>query len=355
VRPASAALTVSPAWGISAAPGRDEAFGRGGPWEAECAEVERAYGPGSTIHVSLEEFARTLPTALENRERFREGGVAARELGARSVRSRADGELATFRAAFFRYRGFDRPNVAHLFAGFERNAAFGREFPSAVQVGPLWPRRYAPRRSRAARSREWVWYASPPSAQRLAVEVRAGLAGAKEPRSIFVRSPRPWDGFATSEGIEVDAGPLEPAAWERRFADADVRIVTGSRTLLEAIELGRPFLYFNGALGAGPRSRRHRPEKIAALLSLLHRTGVDPGVRRDLADFARGRRVREVVRHAADRTGGWSRFPAAIRPVGYPPAYGDAGRLIVRTARALARRPGDATSIVARLRSGSPL
>jgi hypothetical protein len=351
---APAALTISPAWGISAAPTRNEAFGRGGPWEVECADIERTYGPRSTLHVSLEEFARTLPSVGEDRERLREGGIGHRDLGARLRRSRREGELERFRAAFHRFRAFDRPNVLHVFAGFERNTRFAREFPNAVQTGPLWSR--APTGTRArARSVEWVWYASPASAEHLAFRILEGLSAARSPRHLYVRSPRPWKIALPSDRVELDTGSVRPAEWRRRFAGADLRIVTGSRTLLEALELGRPFLYFNGTLGAATRTRRHRPEKIVALLSVLRQQDVSPDVIRDLSDFARGRRVPEVVRRAADRSDGWSRFPRRVRPVGFRAPYEDAGRLIVRTARALARAPRQAEEIVDRVRAGTPL
>jgi hypothetical protein len=354
---APAALTVSPAWGVSAAPSRAEPFGKGGAWEVECRDVERAYGRSSTLHVSLEEFARTLGASGENRERLREGGVAHRALPAALVRSQRAGELERFRTAFVRYRAFDRENVVHLFATFERDRQFAREFPSAVQVGPLWPRRFVPgaSRSRTAHRPEWVWYASPASAERIAPEVAASLAAADPPIRLYVRTPRTWAVSFPPDRVDVATGPLDAARWRNRFARADLRIVTGSRTLLEAIEHGGPFLYFNGVLGAGARRRRHRPEKIAALLALLRERSADPRLRRDLADFARGRRVGAVVRNAAARTGGWRRFPRDLRPSGFPRPYDDAGDVVVALADALARAPHAAEEIVARARAGSAL
>jgi hypothetical protein len=352
---APAALTVTPAWGISAAPTRDEAFGRGGPWEVEATEIERTYGAESTLHISLEEFARTLPSAREDRERLREGGVGSREIPGRLARSRRDGELERFRAAFARFRAFDRPNVLHLFAGFAPNPSFGREFPAAVQVGPLWPHRFARRAHGSSRQSEWVWYASPASAERLAPEVLRGLATAGRDISLYVRSPRAWKLSIPPGRGRLETGPVRPGTWSRRFAHADLRIVTGSRTLLEALEVGAPFLYFNGTLGEGRRARRHRPEKIAALLSAFRRQGVSDSLRRDLDDFAKGRRVEEVVRRAAQRAGGWARFPSKVRPIGFRPEYEDAGRVILRTARVLSRRPEDAAGIVAAWRAGAPL
>ena len=351
---APAALTVTPAWGISAAASRPEPFGRGGPWELEAQDVERAYGPDCTVHVSLEEFARTLVSVAENRERLREGGVQDRDLSVRLARSRSAGELERFRAAFARYRGFGHANVLHVFATFRRDPAFAREFPEAVQTGPLWPRRYRPvsLRRRSAGRREWVWYASPESAERLAGEVVEGLSDVAPSVHLYVRTDQPWGGSFPGDRVEIATGPLDAAAWRRRFAAADLRIVTGSRTLLEAVELGGPFLYFNGILGTGSRRRRHRPEKVAALLEVARSTGVDAALRRDWADFARGRRVRAVVRNAAIGVGGWARFPRRLRAVRFRAPYDDAGDLVVAVARALARTPEEANGVVERARAG---
>jgi hypothetical protein len=348
-----AALTVAPAWGISAAPHRDEPFGRGGPWAIEVAEIERAYGPDATLHASLEEFARTLPPEAEARERFREGGVRSRSIAARARAAAASGETAAFRAAFARFRAFDRPNVLHLFATLERSSAFARSFRSAVQTGPLWPDRVrSTARRRPTGAHEWVWYASPASAEAIAPAVLEGIAAARAGVRLTVRTDRPWHPLPGERPVTVAVGPWPASTWRHRFGSADLRIVTGSRTLLEALEVGGPFLYFNGTLGSGAARRRHRPEKLRALLALARALGVPSDLRRDLADFGRGRRVAAVVARAARRAGGWRRFPHRWRPIGFPPPYDDAGRLLVEVARALARRPGDAAGVVAAVRSG---
>jgi len=351
---ASSALTVTPAWGISAAPSRPGAYGRGGPWEAEATDLEAAYGADHVVHVSLEEFARTLTNARENRERLREGGVAARALGARLRRAQEAGEVDTFRAAFRRFRSFDRPNVLHLFATFRRDRGFAREFPEAVQTGPLWPDRY--RRGRGSSARrgrpEWVWYASPASAERLAPAVLEGLASIRPVPHLWILSPRPWALALPADRATLVTHPVPPAVWARRFSGAAVRIVTGSRTLLEAMELGGPFLYFNGVLGAEGRTRRHRPEKLVGLLDLARRDGVGRRLRTDLADFARGRRVTEVVTGAATGAGGWSDFPSRWNTTSFAPPFDDAGTLLVAVARALGRRGPRAPELVARVRSG---
>jgi len=356
VRPSGrSALTVSPSFGVSAAPGRSEPFGRGGSWAVEAAAVEAAYGPERTLHVSLEEFARTLSSTEETRERFREGGVRSRAIAGRVREARTAREIDAFRTAFERFRAFDRPNVLHLFATFAPSRRFAREFPAAVQTGPLWPGRRAPRgrASRHSTRREWVWYASPSSAERIAPAVAEGLAGERPAVRLFVRSPRPWKEVVAAVGVTVVPGALASRAWRARFDRAELRIVTGSRTLLEAIEEGGPFLYFNGLLGAGTRARRHRPEKLRALLAYAGRSGLGSDVRRDLADFARGRRVASVVRRAARRTGGWSRFRVAPDRAAFRAPFDDAGELLVALARALGRPGANAAEIVRRVRAGS--
>jgi hypothetical protein len=152
--------------------------------------------------------------------------------------------------------------------------------------------------------------------------------------------------------VVTDAIP--PSAWRARFRRADLRIVTGSRTLIEAMELGGPFLYFNGILGRGAGRRRHRPEKIRAWLDLARRAGVPPRLRRDLADFARGRRFAEVVRRAAHRDDGWSHFPTSLGPTGFPADRAEAGRVIVAVARSLGQPGARAADIVARWRGSNP-
>jgi len=352
---ARAAITVSPAWGVSAASRRPGPFGGPGPWAEEVADIEQAYGADRVLHVSLEEFARTLGSRAETRERFREGGVPARTLPERVRAADRAGEVAVFRDAFERFRAFDRPNVLSLFASFRPIRSFRREFPGAVQTGPLWSGRSVvrPRAGANHGARVWVWYASPASAERIAPRVLEGLRGLRPPVHLFVRSPRPWATVTTSPRVTMVTGTIDAAAWRQRFVAAELRIVTGSRTLLEALELGGPFLYFNGVLGPGRRARRHRPEKVAALLELGRRGGVPPSLLHDLAEFARGRAVAAVVRRTSHRRVGWERFRTSSVRRAFPPGYGDAGALVVALARSLAGPDADAPALVRRVRAGS--
>jgi hypothetical protein len=349
-----AAMTVAPAWGVSAAPETDGPLGRAGPWAVEAQAIERAYGADRTVHVSLEEFARTLTPRAENLERLREGGIRHRELPARLRGARARGETATFDRSFLRFRAFDRPNVLHVFATFRRSAGFARAFPAAVQSGPLWPGIYGPRGPRATgRSREWVWYASPASAEEIGPRVAEGLAGVRPRVRLFVRAPRGWRSRLDPTRVRVVSAGIAEGTWRRRFAGAELRIVTGSRTLLEALELGGPFLYFNGVMGSGTGRRRHRPEKIRALLALGRERRWPADVLRDLGDFARARRIPEIVARAARRQGGWARFPRSLRPSGFRPPYDDAGALLVEVARTLGVPGASATAVVDRIRRRS--
>jgi hypothetical protein len=348
-RVGAAALTISAGWGTTAAPARDEPFGRPGPWAEECAQIEDRYGVDRTVHVSFEEFARTLTSREQTAERWREGGVPVAAIPGR-LRERGPREVPAFEAAYRKFRAFDRANVLHLYASFRFDPGFARAFPEAVQTGPLWPKVRWPPRVRP-RSPTWVWYASPSTSERLIPEVEAGLAALKPPPHLWVRTPRPFRSVVSHRNLTIFEGPLSSGRWRRRFAAADVRIVTGSRTLLEALELGRPFLYFNGLLGSGPSARRHRPEKIVSLLLLGRRHRVPSSLRRDLSDFARGRRVRAVVTRAGRREGPWRRFPRFGPSIGFHPPFDDAGSVVIALARALRRNPAAAGPLVALFRA----
>lgn len=351
VRPTHrAALTIAPAWGVSAAPARPGPLGRPGPWAEEAHDIEQAYGTERTLHASLEEFARTLTSRQEARERWREGGVRARAIGARLRGPQAHRDHGEFVRAFRQFRAFDRPNVLGLFGGFEPNPAFGREFPEAVQTGPLWPGRFRRRAARRPGRGRWLWYASPASAEAIAPDLFAGLRAGRSGTRLIIRTPRPWSIPVPPDVAVLHQRPLPDRAWARQFAEADLRIVTGSRSLLEALELGGPFLYFNGVLGRGRSRHGHRPEKVRQLLAVARAARWPAALRRDLGDFARGRRVAEVVRAAVRRSGAWRSFPSRLPLRGFARGRNDLGRCLVEIARELAR--GDrAPEVVRRWRT----
>ncbi|MCI4349484.1 MAG: hypothetical protein L3J93_04640 [Thermoplasmata archaeon] len=349
-RRASRALTIAPMWGVSAAPARPGPLGRPGPWTRESDAIERAYGADHVVHVSLEEFARVLTGLEETRERFREGGVPARKISGRTARARAEGELLRFRAAYRSFRGFDRANVASIFATFLPSRRFAGEHPEAIQAGPLWPERSPSRSVRSLRRRrEWVWYASPASSERIVGPLLRGLDRARPPILLRIRSPHRF-ALPQETRLRLDPHALSPACWQEEFRQAELRIVTGSRSLLEAILLGRPFLYFNGILGTGSSVRRHRPEKIRSLLAAWSADRVGSTVRRDLDLFSRGRSVERIVRRATtDRRWG-AGYPTHWRPRSFRPPFDDAGHLLLDLARRWSVSEESSASFVASVR-----
>jgi hypothetical protein len=345
------ALTISAWWGVAAAPGRDEPYGRPGPWAEECAEIERAYGAENVLHVSFEEFARTYTSRAQTAERWREGGVPLREIRRRLAASGTAAEVETFRAAYAKFRGFAAPNVLHLYPGFGARPAFRREFPAAVVCGPFWPEPVRPRPR--PRRDVWVWYASPGSSGRLAERIARELRpGPRGPVTLEVRSPQPLE-LPPGPGVRwVPLPALPNAAWRRRMASAELRIVTGSRTLLEAIVDGGPFVYFNGVSGRPGAERRHRPEKIEALLRAYRRQDVPRRIRRDLAEFSRLRSVGAVLVRASRDPRWRAAFPRELVVRGFPPPCDSAAELLRDIAQRFRARGGPAASQIARLRTG---
>ncbi len=336
-------------------PSRPEPFGRAGPWAAEAAAIESAHGPARTIHVSLGEFARTLPAREEVRERYREGGVPAR-----AIRSATRGpgfarEVEQYRTLYARFRAFDRPNVLHLFPTFVPRHAFARDYPAAVETGPLWPDRYRRTGPSGRTGADWFWYASPVSARRIVPAVARALHSVRPSATLtVVMAAPPPDGDRPANVRYLAAGAQPERRWRAWFERSEMRIVTGSRTLLEALELGRPFLYFNGILGEGRRKRRHRPEKIESLLAAWKREGVDPRRQNDLRLFSGGRSVEAVVTRAARRAGPWRRRRWSPPTPRFPLPYADAGAVLVAVARALAASPTSAEAIVQAVRERRP-
>ncbi len=155
------ALTVSSQFGVTCAPARSEPLGRAGEWAREVAELEDLYGTENVLHLSLEEFARTLTSAQQVDEREREGGVPSRHR-ARGRGSRR--HVAGAREAhelYRKFRAFGRPNLLTLFPTFVPVAAFTREFPEAIQIGPIWPYGAGPSPRKSRRDRTLLWVREP--------------------------------------------------------------------------------------------------------------------------------------------------------------------------------------------------
>ena len=323
------AVTISSQFGVTAADARDEPLGRAGPWTEVRARIDRAYGPGRVLHVSLEELPGPGPPPSSprsgggspaGRSANGDGGAARRfPAGRWPSSSVSTGSSAPSIV----------PNVLALFPTFRRSARFASEFPETVQVGPIWPeaivRVRGAHRTGALRV---LWYASPSTSARLLPRLMEGLSTSPRPVHLRVRSPRPL-GLESNPRVKVELlGKESPAAWRNGRATTDLAIVTGSRSLLEAIDGRVPFLYFNGVMGRGSSARRHRPEKLLSLLAILRVAGVASSVRRDLADFARMRRVEDIVRRGARGTAPLG--PRLRRTIerAFPDPFQDGGRLI---------------------------
>jgi hypothetical protein len=329
------ALTLSMDWGVTAAPERPGALGRPGPWAVESHAIEQQYGPGRVLHVSLGEFARTLTSREQLAERYREGGRPMRWIRNRLSTSMAKREIEETHRLFARFRAFDRPEVLHLFPTFHDPTGFRREFSSAVPTGPLWGEPF-PSVGRH-RTRSWLWYASPASAARLLpVFGRFGLR-LRHPLEILWRSPRESALPPDSRSLRWRTlPPLERAEWRREFARAALRIVTGGRSLLEALQVGGPFLYFNGVTGSGRTVRQHRPEKLRSLLAAWRAAGTGRPLWRDLSEFARARNVLAILERAAERPEWSANFPRRPPAPPYPAPYDSAGALLLRSAERFA-------------------
>jgi hypothetical protein len=348
------AVTISSQFGVTAADARDEPLGRAGPWTQVRTEIDRAYGPGQVLHVSLEEFARARPAVELAEERWRESGRTARDRRRRRGSRGFRREVADFVRLYRKFRALDRPDVLPLFPTFRRSARFASEFPESVQVGPIWPEPAVrpPIRDRAG-TRRVLWYASPSTSERLAPRLMEGLSAGPGPVRLRVRAPRPLDLRSNPrvkvEFLEKDA----PSAWRTAWATTDLAIVTGSRTLLEAIDEGVPFLYFNGVMGRGSSARCHRPEKLRSLLEILRSAGVASSVRRDLADFARLRRIEDILDRWAYGSAPLSSPLRRRIERGFPDPFQEGGRLVGAVVDRFASGGSSANDLVVALRQES--
>ncbi|MCI4318024.1 MAG: hypothetical protein L3J96_05740 [Thermoplasmata archaeon] len=348
---ADRAVTISPSWGVCVAPRREGPYGRAGEWAEELRAIEGAYGPENTLQLSLEEFARTLTSREQTLERYREGGVPIRTTRRRLREGLLEREIREFHRAYGQYRGFAVPNLLHVYSTFSPSKAFQREFPNAVQVGPIiFPRVLPKDRTASSTPREWVVYAGPASADRMIPRLAASLAEV-DPKARLVVRPGASTHHATLPPRPRDAGGhIGARDWVKRFSSADVRIVSGSRTLLEALQVGGPFLYFNGTIGEGRSTRRHRPEKLVALLEVWKRSGVSTVLLHDLSDFARLRGVESIVRRAVQNAGWRAAFSRGVPTRGFRSGFEQGEEVIADIVRAFPGR--SASSLVAALRSG---
>ena len=366
--PAQWAVAVVTWYGLTAE--REDARGspNPGPFAPRFERLRQSY-PRHLLVLSLEEFGtgRTSRAALlENR---RQSGVVG---SPRSV-SRHSQEL--YHAAFVAARAGGRGDVLHLVPEFSPDLPALQEFPFLLPLPPFGERAPVGHRGSPSRTRtrlSVLWYAHAQSSARILPGVLRGLEATGRRVLLLLRSP---DGGQEAPphsppGSRVEVrrlGPVLPRAWGRLFREADLRIVGGSQTLLEAWNHGGPFLYFNGCLeGPGGKPVGFRREK---LLSLLRRwpTAGRSTLRRDLRDFADGRRVEPIVRRALassawrsdflrERRGDREPYPPGLRPSAeylrrLVEGYAESGFTAERYVRSVRRRhrdllagKGDATS-----------
>ena len=333
--PEHPALVLATWWGVTAARRGSGPLGGPGTWTAEREDIERVYGRDRTLNISVEECARTLTAREQVTERWREGGRprAAIRSYLRTKAGRA--EVAQTRRLYRRFRGFGVSNVLHLFPTFVFDRAFAREFPEAIQTGPILAR-HRTRRYPSQRTMRWIWYANAPGIVNPMRAVLATVVASESPVRVEIRIPRETPRVEPGSPM-VPLPELPPGAWERRFNTAGVRIVAGSRSLIEALQLGRPFLYFNGLLGRSNARRRHRPEKISRLIDALPRSSANRSYLRDLEDFSRGRRIPAIVRQALTDPKWAGGFPAfGVPALGIPAAYRNPAECVVEWAREFA-------------------
>ena len=297
--PAQRAVAVVTWYGLTAE--REDARGspNPGPFALRFERLRESY-LAQLLVLSLEEFGtgRTSRAALlENR---RQSGV----VGIPHSASRHSQEL--YHAAFVAARAGERRDILHLVPEFSPDLPALKEFPFLLPLPPFGeraPAGHAGAPSRTGARLSVLWYARAQSSVRILPDVLRGLEATGRRVLLHLRLPedRPQALPPVSPGSRVEVrrlGPVLPKEWGRLFREADLRIVGGSQSLLEAWNHGGPFLYFNGCLeGPGGKPFGFRREKLLSLLRRWPTAGRSP-LRRDLRDFADGRRVAPIVRRA---------------------------------------------------------
>ncbi len=275
---------------------------------ADRFERLREAHPEGLLVLSLEEFgtARTSREAMT--EGLRQAGFTGEQIRQRLRTPGGTDHLRRYREAFRQARAGERDDVLHLFPEFSPSLPALREFPFALPVGPFSPpgdglRPWRP--SIPRRPLRVVWYASASSAPRLMAPLLDALGDLSRPVDLAVRPGPSWGPFilpsARPRSVQVTGlAPEGRRRWEQRLRRADLRVVGGSQSLLEAISGSVPFLYFNGALSTpSGGSVGFRREKLLSFLRGSAHRPAERQVARDLRAFADLRGIPGVVRRAA--------------------------------------------------------
>lgn len=353
------AVILATWWGTTARRHDAEGSPLPGTLEPAVEAVRRAHSSDPTLIVSLEEFASDQSSREALGEAMRQAGWSSRKRGVQLRSTTGQKELELYHRTYTLARGGERGDVLHLVSTFSPGAAGLQEFPFLVPVGPF-ARRTSPRTSGPRPSpgpTRIVWYASPASSAGFARSLFLALKEGGSPVHLLIRPGTdarvPWPPSLDPK-ITLEFAPALPEeSWRARWRNADLRIASGSQTLVETVLMGRPFLYFNGIVqGPGEAPRAFRREKLLSLTRALRSAGVAESVIGDLENFADGQNLAEVLQRALgsvrwrrELQRGMSRLP-----VGLPPDRRDGGRFLSRTVSAFAEHPGDAESFVAGLR-----
>jgi hypothetical protein len=290
-------------WGVTGRRVDEQGRPLPGPWASTLEVVRAHHGRDRTLVVSLEEFASARTAREVLTQMLWSSGERAQEVPAHLSGPEGTEFLERYRRAYRTYRGLSAPHVLHVVTSFRFDEGAWREFPEMLQVGPAWG--HPPRRAFTVTSGRWriLWYASPPSSLPFARRLTLALRTLKKPMELHIRGALGGEcgslASGPARGLEIRFHrELRETAWRRLRQGCRLIITTGSQSLLECLDRGQPFLYFNGIRRTRRGWRPDRPEKIESLLRAREGIGADATVSRDLRDFAAGRNLRRVLGRA---------------------------------------------------------
>ncbi len=361
------AMVLATWWGVTARTHDADGGPLPGPLESAVGSIVDAHGEGNVLHVSLEEFAsdQTSYEALD--EGLRQAGWPGPRRRAALKSASGREQCATYHRAFVLARAGERKDVLHLTGSLAPHLPALREFPFLLPVGPFGMARRSTRARPPAppstrRAPVILWYATRDGAADFARSLLSSLDALDRPVRLEVRAEasvvEALPGRSPGGRVAVrPLGVLEGTAWKARWRRADLRIASGSQTLVESVRLGLPFLYFNGAL-AGPHgsSRAFRREKFVSWLRAMQESGSSSLLRKDLSSFADGKGLDSVLRHSL-LSARWRReFVRDLRRCrsGLVSSRADGDTFLVEIACRFAESSGPASDLVERLRLEHP-
>ncbi len=354
-------------WGTT---GRPESRGpdprREGVLASRILAIQQHHGPENVLIVSLEEFASCRDSSTVEKETLRQAGWNP----VRIARHRRSPEGRVWREryheGFLKALGEEDTSVLHLAAGFAESRGGTKEFPFVLQVGPfglsqLRAKPVSPGEKETSERPRILWYASSESSLDFAALLFGELKNSFSALDLLVRaSPgkeEEWKSLPFPSGVRLTLLPeMDASEWPAVFRGANLVLVGGSQSLVDALVHQVPFLYFNGFFREkGVPSRAFRREKLLSLLEAWRAQGVSPRVRRDLRDFADGRNTGEILLRAL-RSDAWRR--AELAPMRRPRTLPwslqyqrrDGDLFLVEVLRGWTRHPGPVGDFVTAVR-----